>query len=233
MMTTEKTENKTDVSRPKVWGIDKKWYPAIKISVIVLVLGLPAYYLLPLKTVGQVKNVCKEQDKPLVNINYFVEKEIMVWAQNPVIVNAIKRANEKATKSLSQIIKLDERWKTTEGVDEWVGSFLNNPCATYLKTLQKEKSPQGLYAEIFVMDKQGCVVAATNKTSDYWQGDEDKFIKSYADGEGAIFINKVGYDRSIQVFSLLQVSVPVLDPDTGKAVGAITVGLDLDVFAGQ
>lgn len=47
------------------------------------------------------------------------------------------------------------------------------------------KSPE--YAEIFVMDNQGANVAMSDKTSDYWQGDEDKFVRSFAGGEGKVF----------------------------------------------
>ena len=117
----------------------------------------------------------------------------------------------------------------TEGVDEWIGSFLNNPCADRLKKAQKEavKGERSLYAEIFVMDKQGCIVAETDKTSDYWQGDEDKFVKSFAGGEGAVFIDKPAFDESTRGY-LIQVSVPVLDPQTEEAIGAMTAGIDLD-----
>jgi hypothetical protein len=188
---------------------------------------------MPSETVGQMKELPGEHEKPLKIINHFAKKRIVTWARNPIIINAVKKANKEATKSLSQIIELDERWKATDGTDEWVGSFMNNPCARYLKKLQNKIENKNLYAEIFVMDKQGCIVAETDKTSDYWQGDEDKFIKSFADGEGAVFIDKAGYDVSTRVLSLVQISGPVIDPDTGKAIGAITVGLDLNVLVGQ
>ena len=171
---------------------------------------------------------------PLRAIERIANKRFVAWAANPVVIEAVQEANKKPAKSLDEIIQLDQRWIEEKVRQEWINELLNSQCSRYLRKVQAGKGGEkDLYGEIFVMDRQGCIVAMSGKTSDYWQGDEDKFIKSYADGEGAIFINKVGYDRSIQVFSLLQVSVPVLDPDTGKAVGAITVGLDLDVFAGQ
>lgn len=231
-MNTEKTEKEADISRPQVWGVERKCWLGIKIFVAVLAFGLLAYYLLPSKTVGQVKNNLEEQKKLSNIINRIINEEITVWVKNPIIINAVKKANEEATKSLNQIIELDERWKATIGVDEWIGSFMDNPCARYLKTLQnKKRNQRNLYAEIFVVDKQGCIVAMTNKTTDYWQGDEDKFIKSYANGRGAIFVNTAGYDNSSQVLSLIQVSGPVFAPDTGKAIGIITVGMDLDVLS--
>ena len=65
----------------------------------------------------------------------------------------------------------------------------------------------------------------TNKTSDYWQGDEAKFKNSFNQGKGAIFVDEVEFDDSAQAY-LVQVSVPVMDQ--GKAIGAITFGIDVD-----
>jgi hypothetical protein len=67
----------------------------------------------------------------------------------------------------------------------------------------------------------------TDKTSDYWQGDEDKFIESYKNGTGAVHIGDIKFDDSAQVY-LVQVSVPVKDGDT--VIGAVTIGIDVDKF---
>ncbi len=165
------------------------------------------------------------------SVERLTKNEIMILAKEPIIVDAVKEANRTATKSLNEIIRLDKRWRATEGVDGWIGGFLNNPCAKYLQKVQKEHMKGGrfLYSEIFVMDKQGNIVAESNKTSDYWQGDEAKFVKSFADGKGAIFIDKPSFDESTQTY-LVQVSVPILDPYTGGAIGAMTVGVNLEVL---
>jgi hypothetical protein len=67
----------------------------------------------------------------------------------------------------------------------------------------------------------------SDKTTDYWQGDEAKFIKSYDNGKGAVFVDDVKFDNSTQAY-LDQVSVPV--KDGGKAIGAITFGISVDKF---
>jgi len=65
----------------------------------------------------------------------------------------------------------------------------------------------------------------TDKTSDYWQGDEAKFKKSYNGGSGAVFVDDVEFDDSAQAY-LCQVSVPV--KDGAEVIGAITIGVDVD-----
>ncbi len=68
-------------------------------------------------------------------------------------------------------------------------------------------------------------VCMTDKTSDYWQGDEAKFKESYKDGQGALHVSKVKFDDSTQTY-VVQVSVPVVDGS--EIIGAITIGVDVD-----
>ena len=49
--------------------------------------------------------------------------------------------------------------------------------------------------------------------------------KYFAGGNGAVFVDEVEFDDSSQAY-LVQVSVPVMDG--GKAIGAITFGIDFD-----
>jgi hypothetical protein len=73
-------------------------------------------------------------------------------------------------------------------------------------------------AEAFVMDNQGANVAMTDKTSDYWQGDEPGRSRSRAGR--ALSMSAMSSSDSTQTYTV-QVSVPVMDG--GKAIGAINV----------
>lgn len=180
-----------------------------------------------------IMNTAQAEETEVMNfVKRLAKEKITALASDPIVVNAVKTANKEAVKSLDEIKQLDEKWQAADGIDARIESFLTNPCAQYLKKMQKAavKISRSLYAEIFVMDKQGCIVAETNKTSDYWQGDEDKFVKSFADGNGAIFIDAPAFDQSSGMYSI-QVSVPVVDPSTKKAIGAVTVSVDIDAIA--
>jgi hypothetical protein len=145
------------------------------------------------------------------------------YGTDPVIVGAVKAENAKG-KTLDQIKELDKKWMATPGVTDYMKALMENECGKYLRKIQ-DQAPY--YAEIFVMDDQGANVAMSDKTSDYWQGDEAKFIKSYNDGKGAVFVDDVKFDNSTQAY-LVQVSVPVKDGD--KVIGAITFGINVDKF---
>jgi hypothetical protein len=97
---------------------------------------------------------------------------------------------------------------------------LDNDCAKYLHSLQKTRP---YLAEIFVMDNLGANVATTNRTSDYWQGDEAKFQKAMNKGAGAIVIDALKFDESARA-ELIQVTVPVMLQE--EAIGAVTFGIN-------
>lgn len=140
---------------------------------------------------------------------------------DPVIVAAVKAENAKA-KTLDQIKAQDTKWQADAGVADYMKVLMDSECGQHLRKIQKSAP---YYAEIFVMDNQGANVAMTDKTSDYWQGDEAKFQKSFAGGTGAVFVDEVKFDASTQAY-LVQVSVPVKDGAT--VIGAITFGIDVD-----
>lgn len=147
--------------------------------------------------------------------------ELAKLGSDPVIVSAVKSENARG-KTLAEIQKKDEEWKATAGIVDYMKAIMDSDCGKYLRKIQ-ESTPY--FSEIFVMDNQGANVAMTDKTSDYWQGDEAKFKKSFNGGAGAVFVDKVKFDDSTQAY-LAQVSVPVRDGD--KVIGAITIGVDID-----
>ncbi len=143
------------------------------------------------------------------------------WATNPILIEAIKKQNEKNI-SLNEIKKLDDSWRATSGLGNFMLPYLDNPAVEELARLEEIS---GYVQESFAMDNQGALVASTTKTSDFWQGDEAKFTDSFKDGAGAVHIGDVEFDDSAQAY-LVQVSIPVMDG--GKAIGAITIGIDID-----
>lgn len=160
-------------------------------------------------------------EKAPESVTRLARTELVKIGSDQTIVRAVKLENAKQ-KSLSQIQAMDEKWKATAGIADFMKAFMQNDCATVLNKIVESKQ---FFAEIFVMDNQGANVCQTDKTSDYWQGDEAKFNKSFANGSGAVFVDDVEFDDSTQAY-LVQVSVPVMD--SGKAIGAITFGIDVD-----
>ncbi len=153
-----------------------------------------------------------------------IDMNIASWAGDTAIVNSIRQSNtENAKRSQADIKKLDDTWK--KGDQNLIDTYMGNSVSAFLKDIA-DKS-KGLFSEIFIMDYQGCLTGLSHKTSDFWQGDEDKFQKSYNTGSGKVFIDSIELDESTQS-RLVQVSLPITDPLTLKVIGAITVGIDIN-----
>ena len=104
-----------------------------------------------------------------------------------------------------------------------IDEVLSNALSGFLKNQQAASN--GLYTEIFVMDNKGLNVGQSDITSDYWQGDEAKWKKTYLAGTDAVHIGKVKKDESTQKFQS-QLSLPIVV--AGKNIGAITIGVNFD-----
>lgn len=145
--------------------------------------------------------------------------ELPALAADPAVVAAVTEQNAKGA-TLAAIKEIDQRWQATPGVADFMKASLESPVAQLAREWRKKHK---FLSEIIVMDNQGANVAITEKTSDYWQGDEKKFTEPF---KGAAFIDQVKFDESTQTYSV-QVSVPVVGAD-GKPIGAICFGIDIE-----
>lgn len=142
------------------------------------------------------------------------------WATDKLLVESIAAQNAQKL-TAAEIQRREKVW--TDGSDQALPqSVTSGACANRLREL-RGKSP--MYGEILLMDNQGALVCATNRSSDYWQGDEPKWTRTFADGKGAVFVDRPRRDDSANE-RLAQISLPVLE--SGRVVGAITVGIRLD-----
>lgn len=156
-------------------------------------------------------------------VTNYANTQLFQIAAEKVIVDAVKAENAKR-KSLDQIKKLDEKWMGTSGVDDLMKGMMTSPAG---KKLTEVAEKYTFLREIFLVDNQGANVALTEKTSDYWQGDEPKFKKSFTEEQGTVFVDDVKFDRSTKSF-LAHVSVPVVE---GKnVIGVLIFGVDMDKF---
>ncbi|NQU09531.1 SpoIIE family protein phosphatase, partial [bacterium] len=105
--------------------------------------------------------------------------------------------------------RLDEHWLTATVADPEVAATVEVPLAEALRSFQR-LNPS--YREILVTDKRGQLVAATNKTSDYWQGDEEWWQRTHRVRAGRAYLEGIHYDESAQVYSL-DLCIPIIARD--------------------
>ena len=145
-------------------------------------------------------------------------------ATNPQIIEIIKRFNEKNQEiSISDILKDDKKWKETKGIDDFIKPFIINECAQFLIEFQEQYDE---FPEIFITDENGLIVGETNKTSDYYQADEQWWIKAYNNGIGRIYFGEIEYDESAHA-EAISIYIPVMDFQYNKAIGVIKAVCDI------
>ena len=163
---------------------------------------------------GKIKDVLNEKID-------LVTKSI---AEAPRIIGLVRESNIKNEDiSLSEIKKLDERWISTEGLDEFIRGFLTNEGSEILVEFQNANDG---YPEIFITDAKGLNVAMTNKTSDYYQADEEWWVSAYNKGQGESFYGAIEYDESA-MSEAIALYIPIMDPNTNKAIGVMKVIVDI------
>lgn len=160
----------------------------------------------------------------------YIEAEVMTWINDAQIIAGITAQNA-ATSDLSQdeIITRDNAWRGEVGSANtpMINGVLNSPLSVFLR--EHVERSDGRLTEVFVMDSRGLNVASSSVTSDYWQGDEAKFQKTYDMGSGAVFVDAIELDESTQTYQG-QASFAITDPANGNVIGAITVGLNAEAF---
>jgi len=156
--------------------------------------------------------------------------KIKSWANSSEVVAAIIAQNTKhMSLDQSAIDALDKKWRAETSASDkpMIDAILGNSLSAYLKNI-KEQS-EGIYTEIFVMDNKGLNVGQSDVTSDYWQGDEGKFKKSFGMGPDGRLIDDVEFDDSSQTYQS-QVSISIVDPATKEVIGAITIGVNVEAI---
>lgn len=155
--------------------------------------------------------------------------EIKQIASDPVLVAAVEAQNALTSAyDQAKIDALDTQWRAEvdAAAKPLIDATLANAASVYLAKVQEESG--GKFTEIFATDAKGLNAAQSTVTSDYWQGDEDKFTKSFGVGADAVFLGEVEEDESTQTFQS-QVSVTVVDA-SGAPIGSITFGVDLSTL---
>jgi hypothetical protein len=162
-------------------------------------------------------------------VTAYLNENVVPWLSDPAVISAIKAQNEKtAALGDADIEALDQKWRAeVEAADKpMIADVLGNDLSKFLQ--EKQAGSNGVISEVFVMDAKGLNVGQSDATSDYWQGDEAKFQKSFGAGKDVIFVDEVEKDESTQALQS-QASVTISD-ESGTPIGAVTVGINMDAL---
>lgn len=145
--------------------------------------------------------------------------------KNALLLDAVREQNRQGM-TLDEIKKIDAEWRA--GTSPLIEELQTTKVGSFLKNIVVQQS--GVYNEVFLTDAQGANVATYPATSDYWQGDEEKFTAAFANGEGKVFVGPAEFDESTKS-NAVQISVPMLY--NNEAVGVLVIGVKISALEAE
>jgi hypothetical protein len=151
-------------------------------------------------------------------------------AATPVVAETAAAANRTyagmdEAAIASRIERLEKSWNTPAG-NAAVSAILANPAS---RALRRYLALDRRFLRITVTDEKGAVVAATHKTLDYYQADEDFWTAIYAQGRGAVSLTDILYDDVTKSY-YIGVGVPILEEGTNRFIGALDALLEVSAL---
>ncbi|MFC3052057.1 hypothetical protein [Kordiimonas pumila] len=190
--------------------------------------GLSVLILLPFQT--GLAFFAESPEKMKSHVTPAVIANVRTLLEKPIIQLSVAKQNERlGSISEKEILKLDNQWRSEREANDQplIAPTLNNPLSTYLTQIQAGSG--GLYTEIFIMDNKGLNVGQSSITSDFWQGDEAKFQKTYPEGPNAIFIDEPEFHEATKTWRV-QLNMTI-NTANGTPIGAATFELNLTELA--
>lgn len=211
-------------------GIRIKFIGILVIAAVVpLVIALIAVYFLGYRYYRREKGVLFQEAATHLaqGVNLVISTEIqklnnwLLLSDLPARFRQLDPALHNLTNKEFQarVAAIESRWTALTPQDEPLRSILANDIAQRLHAFQ---SLNPLFAEIFVTDIKGQLVAATNKTTDYWQADEPWWQNALRATAGHACVEGVHFDESARVYSI-DVALPLrqFNPPDQKPLGVL------------
>jgi opacity protein-like surface antigen len=195
----------------------------------------------------------KAPEQPSPAVVAYAQEFVAKWSGDAKLIEAIKASTAKNSKlDYNEVTILDSQWRVAKSgvekekraaevlkelapgksIDEQIkeGEALikttrASETSQFLTEQLGKAEPKGAITEVFVMDGWGWNVGQTGGTSDYYQGDEGKWQKTFASADPKeIEILEIVEEDGIRS---AQVSLPI--KENGKNIGAVTVGVDVGI----
>jgi hypothetical protein len=175
-------------------------------------------------------------------IKDLLQSKIEQWKRLPGLNAALTKHNlQNQGLNTQTILERDNDWADAFARNDlsYAERFIDQDLSADLRELKRQV--QGIITEIIVMDERGINVAISDMTSDYWQGDEGKFMEVVGKPADFMSFGAIIYDESTKRFQL-HLSVPLygkalngkalngkaLDGAVPQPLGVMVLGVDVE-----
>jgi len=228
--------SKMRMAKPKT-GIRRKVTSFIFLATsLIMLVGLSLGFFYGSGLVRDIigKGNVKAAENIAISIDMLLERQIqnirIYFAENPLHRDAILESGalykgRTAAEIKEHMLEMDNKWAAAGADSPLVSEHLDNKSAEQLSYFV---STGTAISEIFTTDRFGGLVAASGKTEDFYQADEEWWQKAYNGGKGATYMGSVGYDESAAV-KAVTVALPVKD-EKDRVIGVCKAVLNIDVL---
>lgn len=158
-------------------------------------------------------------EKFLETLQKEVNIEELIITRNASYSPAIARSTKSPVADIGDKDQKWVAWKKSGGTKEaFITEVVEGKCAQVIQLLRARMS---YITEVFVMDRLGANICAHPATSDYDQGDEDKWIEPFTNNKSP-HVGSVETDEST---GETQGQVSLSIKKDGKNIGTITIGI--------
>lgn len=186
-----------------------------------------------LQTFNKQANQCSHQNFMLSdNERKLVEQKVrqlhQLWEKTSNWRSMIEAGSQHLGYTDADIKRLDQSWVNAfqSGNDQIPDQLTHTGLSQTLNTIKKLSG--GIVTEIILTDERGLNLAITDITSDFYQGDEEKFIKATKLAPDEYYIDQIAYDASTRLFQV-NVSFPLYDQaNSSKLIGVMVMGIDIE-----
>jgi hypothetical protein len=153
--------------------------------------------------------------------------DVAAIALEPVVLSAVASSNRSYgglsdASITAKIEKMDKEW-TTPAAETFVKEMLSSPASRLLRR-HRELDPRIL--RITITDTRGATVAATHKTLDYYQADEEYWQNIYAQGRGSVSLTDILYDEATKAH-YIGIGVPLTEEGSNTVIGTMDALIDV------
>jgi len=177
---------------------------------------------------GCLREQPKLNDAERLLIGTLYQNRFAGWVSHPLLIERVREQNRQHRgMGLQRILELDQQWvlESSQPRRPLITSVLSNPASHWL--VEQQQASDGLVTEIILTDRFGLNAAVSEITTDYWQGDEEKFSMSFFSENGEPVVGQLDYDESTRHFQV-HISNRLRDPDTAEVIGVLIVGLGIE-----
>lgn len=146
-------------------------------------------------------------------------EDAMSYTTRPLWKDIINEKNASYASMDNKVIQgrmsmMDEKWPSLKEGDPVFKEYLENRVSIGMREIIKLR---GTISELFITDKYGGIVSASSKTSDFYQADEEWWIKAYNEGRGAVYVGGIEFDELSGGWAVA-IAVPFKDSN-GEVIG--------------